>query len=125
MKVAVLGQVAGGRPVEFLPITQWRDIRPPKNFHWSKRYLGLEVVGDSMSPYIEDGDIVIFEITAEAKEGQIIVAMTPDGLTCKYLHQANGKVLLRSHNQDYLDQQFDIEDIMIKGVVCRVERDIA
>jgi SOS-response transcriptional repressor LexA len=124
MKLPILGQVAAGSPVEWLPITQWRDVRPPKHYHWTKRYLRLEAVGDSMSPFILNGDVIIFEIAEQAKEGEMVVVLTPGGLICKYLHYTSGQLLRRSHNPAYDDQVFEPEEVLIRGIVRRIERDV-
>lgn len=63
----------------------------------------LEVEGDSMKDSgIQSGDMVIFERTSEAKPGQIVVALTEDGYTLKYLRKdKQGKLFLEAANDAY------------------------
>lgn len=48
----------------------------------------LQVTGDSMKDAgIHNGDMVIFERTTNVKDGDIVVALTEDGYTLKYLRR--------------------------------------
>lgn len=69
--------------------------------HKESSYL-LEVEGDSMvDAGINSGDMVIFERGADAKVGDIVVALTEDGYTLKYLRKKNGKAYLEAANDNY------------------------
>ncbi len=62
----------------------------------------LEVEGDSMSDVgIISGDMVIFERTSDCRVGDIVVALTEDGYTLKYLRKRGGKIFLEGANDDY------------------------
>lgn len=62
----------------------------------------LRVDGDSMvDAGILDGDMVIFERGRDPRNGDIVVALTEDGYTLKYLKSSNGKVYLKAANPDY------------------------
>ena len=62
----------------------------------------LRVDGDSMiEAGILEGDMVIFERGRDPKNGNIVVALTEDGYTLKYLKSTNGRVYLKAANQDY------------------------
>lgn len=63
----------------------------------------LEVEGDSMKDAgIQEGDMVIFERRSDAKTGQIVVALTEDGYTLKYLRKdGKGKMFLEAANDSY------------------------
>lgn len=64
----------------------------------------LQVAGDSMiDAGIHEGDMVIFERTTQYKPGDIVVALTEDGYTLKYLRKANGKYYLEAANEKYPD----------------------
>ncbi len=62
----------------------------------------LRVDGDSMiDAGILNGDMVIFERGRDPKNGDIVVALTEDGYTLKYLKKTNGRVYLKAANPDY------------------------
>jgi len=69
----------------------------------NKSYL-LKVIGDSMiDAGINEGDMVIFERTKDAKPGQIVVALTEDGYTLKYLRKHGTQYYLEAANDRYPD----------------------
>lgn len=64
----------------------------------------LTVEGDSMQDAgIHHGDLVVFERTQDFKVGDIVVALTPDGYTLKYLRKKNGRLCLEAANENYPD----------------------
>jgi SOS-response transcriptional repressor LexA len=80
MLVPVLGQVSAGKPIDPLPIIQWRKISPLRNGKANATYGAAQVVGDSLiDDGIRDGDYAIFEHTHEARNGDLVCALTPDG----------------------------------------------
>jgi repressor LexA len=69
----------------------------------SASYL-LQVEGDSMQDAgIQNGDMVIFERTHTYKTGDIVVALTEDGYTLKYLRQKGKTFYLEAANDQYPD----------------------
>jgi SOS-response transcriptional repressor LexA len=64
----------------------------------------LTVEGDSMQDAgIHHGDMVVFERTQDYKPGDIVVALTQDGYTLKYLRKRQGRHYLEAANEDYPD----------------------
>jgi SOS regulatory protein LexA len=62
----------------------------------------LEVVGDSMKDAgIQEGDMVIFERTHDYKPGDIVIALTEDGYTIKYLRHQGARYFLEAANTAY------------------------
>jgi SOS regulatory protein LexA len=62
----------------------------------------LEVVGDSMEGAgIYEGDMVVFERRSDAKLGDIVVALTEDGYTLKYLRKDSEGHYLEPANENY------------------------
>ena len=62
----------------------------------------LEVEGDSMEDAgIHPGDMVIFERSGNYKVGDIVIALTEDGYTIKYLRKKNAKFYLEPANPNY------------------------
>lgn len=69
--------------------------------HKESSYL-LEVEGNSMNDAgIQSGDMVIFERGRAANTGDIVVALTEDGYTLKYLRKKNGKAYLEAANSEF------------------------
>ena len=52
---------------------------------------------------IQNGDMVIFERTHSYKPGDIVVALTEDGYTLKYLRQKGKTLYLEAANDRYPD----------------------
>ncbi|KND49309.1 MAG: repressor LexA [Parcubacteria bacterium C7867-008] len=64
----------------------------------------LKVEGDSMQDAgIQEGDMVVFERTNDYKPGDIVVALTEDGYTLKYLRKKTGGYYLEAANDKYPD----------------------
>lgn len=62
----------------------------------------LQVEGDSMiDAGIHEGDMVIFERTTSFKPGDIVVALTEDGYTLKYLRRRANRFFLEPANTAY------------------------
>ena len=124
IRVPIIGHVAGGKPIELLPVRGYRVIREVEGVK-SDQIAVIQLVGDSLrEDGILDGDWLVYKHGCEARNGQLVVALTPDGLTVKYFHQMNGGgVLLKGASPAY-DQYWDTEDVIIQGVVLRVERDM-
>lgn len=71
--------------------------------HPDASYL-LTVEGDSMvDAGIQQGDMVVFERTKDVNVGDIVVALTEDGYTLKYLRRKNGRLCLEAANDAYPD----------------------
>lgn len=62
----------------------------------------LQVVGDSMEGAgIREGDMVIFERTGSYKPGDIVIALTEDGYTLKFLRKKGTQYFLEAANDNY------------------------
>lgn len=92
----------------------------------SDSFAAARVSGDSLiDDGIFDGDYLICLLTHEAPDGALVVALTPEGLTVKYLsRQPDGTVLLHSTNPDYPNQIWNGEDVLVQGIVKRIRRDL-
>ena len=74
----------------------------------------LLAVGDSMEPYIFDGDSVLFDMfDTEPKHRQVYVIRRPDcSLSIKRLvQQLNGDWIVKSDNPNYEDERVSAESI--------------
>jgi len=71
--------------------------------HPDSSYL-LTVEGDSMEGAgIQSGDMVVFERTSNVSVNDIVVALTEDGYTLKYLRRKAGRLCLEAANDAYPD----------------------
>lgn len=71
-KIPVYGRVAAGIPLEAVEnIVDYEEI--PAN--WTGDYGCLVVKGDSMSPRIQEGDVLVVKLQDDAESGDIVVAM--------------------------------------------------
>jgi repressor LexA len=81
----------------------------------------LTVEGDSMRDAgIHHNDMVVFERTQDYKPGDIVVALTEDGYTLKFLRRKRGRYCLEAANENYPDLY--PQDGQIIGVVTATFR---
>ena len=123
LDIPVLGRVAAGAPIE--PDLDHHDTftLDSRTFMRVPDYL-LRVNGDSMiDDGIFDGDLVGILQSAEARDGQIIVARLDGEVTIKRLERGDDQLRLLPRNPAYQpiivrpDQDFAIE-----GVFCGLVR---
>lgn len=112
-RVNVIGEVAAGVPIaaqENIVGTVLTD----------KDVFALRVKGDSMSPRIMDGDIVLVDQNACPDDGDVVIALVGDEATCKILKKAHDRVTLVPFNAAYPPFVYsgdEISDLHILGVV--------
>ncbi|MHB2021156.1 MAG: LexA family protein, partial [Candidatus Xenobia bacterium] len=70
--------------------------------HAEKVFL-LRVVGDSMSPTLEAGDLAIVMPGPTARDGDIVVAVVGTEATLKRYHRQRTRVVLKSDNSAHPD----------------------
>lgn len=118
-RIPVYGRVAAGIPLEALDnVIDYEEI--PAD--WQGEYGALRVKGDSMSPRILDGDIVIVKIQDDAESGDIVVAIVNgfDGCVKRLLKHENG-IVLQSLNAAYDPMFFaEGEPVRIWGKVVEL-----
>ena len=90
-EVNVIGKVAAG-----VPISAQEDIIG--SIVTDKNVFALRVKGDSMSPRIMDGDIVLVRHQDYADDGDVVIALIGDEATCKVLKKNRGTVTLVPFN---------------------------
>lgn len=81
----------------------------------------LRVTGNSMSPYLEDGDLALIR-NIEAKSGDIVVAVTQGPsteyeATIKEYYLHGSQVMLNPLNKEYKPIIGTIDTIQVQGVV--------
>ena len=92
LEVPMLGRIAAGRPVE--SVSERATLSFADFLGHSDTY-ALEVRGDSMiEDHICDGDMILVERTAEARDGDIVVALVGGSdTTLKRLYRESGAML--------------------------------
>lgn len=112
-EVSVLGKVAAGVPIsaqENIIGSIWTD----------KECFALKVKGDSMSPRIMDGDIVLVKKQESAEDGDLVIAEIEGEATCKVLKRSHGSVMLVPFNAAFAPFVYtgqEAEDLRILGKV--------
>lgn len=111
VKVPVLGCVPAGIPLEAIEcIIDYEEI--PTEMAQTGEFFGLQIRGDSMSPRILDGDVVIVRRQQTIESGDIaIVMVNGDDATCKrVMHHENGLSLV-SNNPAYPPRYFTAKEV--------------
>lgn len=121
VNVPVLGRVAAGEPL--LAIENVESYFPiPAEFMPNAQTFILNVVGESMiNAGILDGDKVIVKQTADAQNGDIVVALVDDSATVKRFYKEKDCYRLQPEN-DYMDPIIVHDQLQILGKVIGVYR---
>lgn len=112
VKIKVLGRVAAGIPIEAIEdIIDTEEITV--EMARTGKFFGLQIKGDSMTPNICNGDIVIVRQQDDAKNGDVIIA-TVNGrdAVCKRLRKYKEGIELISNNPSYEPMEFSNNDIL-------------
>lgn len=119
-KMSVLGRIAAGRPIEAIAHPDELDILGVMKD--GKEYFALEVRGESMiEDHIRDGDYVICERRADARNGETVVALLDGGeATLKRFYRENGRIRLQPANASMAPILADRVDV--QGVVVGIFR---
>ena len=112
VKIPVLGVVPAGVPIEAIEeILEYEEITP--EMAKSGEYFGLKVKGDSMSPNILEGDVLIVRKQEDANSGDICVVMVNgDDATVKKLKKDPKGLTLIPNNPAYDVTYFTNEEIV-------------
>ena len=116
VKINVLGRVAAGIPIDAIEdIIDTEEIT--EDLAKTGEFFGLQIHGDSMTPNICDGDIVIVRQQNDAESGDIVIAtVNGDEATCKRLRKYKDGIELVSINPSYKPFEFSNEEIIKKPV---------
>jgi len=115
---ANLIQVSGGEDEQIVEFVQCEEVYKlfPDSF-------ALQADGDSMSPRINDGDIVILSPSVPAAQGQIGIARVAKqiGVTCKLIRSTEGEIHLIPINERYETKVVDKKDLLwALAVLCHI-----
>ncbi len=111
VKIKVLGKVQAGIPVEAIQdVIGEEEIT--EELAKTGEFFGLKIKGDSMSPRIEEGDIVIVKKQSDVETGDIaIVLINGNDATCKKIKKTETGIMLMPFNPSYDPLFFTNEEI--------------
>jgi len=115
------GRIAAGRPVEAIEEPETIDLEELFASRGRERFM-LQVRGDSMvDEHIRDGDYVIVERRATARDGETVVALLEDGeATLKKLYREGNRYRLQPASPFF--EPIYVDRLTIQGVVVGVIR---
>lgn len=113
-KLPILGQVAAGPAIEMIENIEGDIILDSK---LSEDCFALRIKGDSMSPRIMNGDVVIVKKQSDVESGEIaIVAVNGDEATCKRIKKYRDGIELIPINPTFPVQFFSVDEIETKPI---------
>ena len=122
MEIPMRGRIAAGAPVEAVEQSEMLNFA---DFAGGSNTYALEVRGNSMiDDHICDGDVVLLEKAAEAKDGDIVVALVAGSdATLKRLYREPGDMVrLQPANSTLKPIVVPAADVQIQGRLLAVLR---
>jgi len=116
----LVGRIAAGRPIEAIESPDSVDL---EEVFTSRHPVGvLTVMGDSMiDEHIRDGDLVVYERRANARNGDTVVALIAgEEATLKKFYREKSRIRLQPANPKY--DPIYVRDVEVQGVVIGVIR---
>lgn len=109
--IPVLGTVVAGIPLEAVEeILDWEEISV--KLARTGEFFGLKIQGDSMSPRILEGDVVIVKQQPDAESGDIVIAkVNGDDACCKKLIKNKDGITLQSLNPNYAPMYYNFNEM--------------
>ncbi|MBQ7308010.1 MAG: helix-turn-helix domain-containing protein [Clostridia bacterium] len=110
IKIPVLGVIPAGIPIEAIEdIIDYEDI----SYALSKtgNFFALKVKGDSMSPQIEEDDILIIKQQEDAQSGEVCVIMLGNDATVKRIKKDVNGIWLIPNNPSHQPMFFNNSEI--------------
>lgn len=130
-KIPVLGTIPAGIPIEAVEeVVDYEEIS--EDMATRGEFFALKVKGDSMSPLINDGDVVIIKKQDDAESGKICVVMINgfDATLKEIKKEENGLwVLPKNPYSDFSPRFFTNEEInktpiKVIGVAVEIRRSL-
>lgn len=114
------GQIAAGMPIEAIEDREALDLE--NLFPVGAETFVLRVTGNSMiDEHIRDGDYVVCERRADARQGETVVALLDDGdATLKKFYKEDGRIRLQPANADF--EPIYVDNVTVQGIVVGVIR---
>lgn len=120
IRIPILGEVPCGIPIEAIELVDgdvddWEEIS--EQLARTGKFFGLKVKGDSMSPCMEVGDVLIVKQQSDAESGDIVIAkVNGSDACCKKLLKQDDGIVLQSFNPTYAPMYFSNKEIIEKPV---------
>lgn len=124
VKVPLLGKITCGNPIEAIETpNEWFEL-PASIIPRKESVFTLKASGDSMiNRGIYDGDIIIVQKQNVARNGNIVVAMTPDNeVTLKTFYKEKDHIRLQPENDTM--EPLIFPNITILGIAIGLYRNI-
>jgi repressor LexA len=121
--VPLLGRVAAGGPVLAVENVE-AMLTVAKEWAGEEEVFFLRVRGNSMAPFILEGDLVLVRSQTSAENGDVVVALIEDEATVKRFYREDGHVLLKPENPEWQTLRIEAESpgLRIVGKVIGVYR---
>ncbi|HJT87802.1 MAG TPA: transcriptional repressor LexA [Bryobacteraceae bacterium] len=121
-EIPLLGRIAAGAPVEAV---EHRETLNFADFAGNPNTFALEVRGDSMiEDHICDGDLILLEKVAQARDGEIVVALVAGAETTlkRLYHEPGNMVRLQPANSALKPILVSAQDVQVQGRLLAVLR---
>jgi repressor LexA len=119
-QVAILGNIAAGRPIEAIEhgeVLDLADLVPSDRDVYALRVRGESMIDDG----IRDGDVVLVERRSNVRDGEIVVAVLPDeNATLKRIYREGAGYRLEPANAEM--QPIHAPEVEVRGAVIGVVR---
>jgi len=124
LSLPVMGEIAAGQPIEAYADAA-ETLEVPRSMEAREDSYVLRVRGKSMiDALIDDGDFVIVQPQATARDGDIVVALLEDnGVTLKRYFREKDRIRLQPANAEM--EPIYATDVQIQGKVVGVIRRLA
>jgi repressor LexA len=124
LSLPVLGEIAAGQPIEAYDDGA-ESLDVPRSMQARDDSYVLRVRGKSMiDALIDDGDYVVVQPQATARDGDIVVALLEDnGVTLKRFYREDGRIRLQPANAEM--EPIYATDVQIQGKVVGVIRKLS
>jgi repressor LexA len=124
LALPVLGEIAAGQPIEAYE-DRAETLEVPRSIQANDGSYVLRVRGKSMiDALIDDGDYVVVQPQATARDGDIVVALLEDnGVTLKRFFRESDRIRLQPANAEM--EPIYASEVQIQGKVVGVIRKLA
>ncbi len=111
VRIPVLGYVPAGLPIEAVEdILDYEEITP--EMARNGEHFALKIKGDSMTPIILNGDIVIVRLQPDVESGETaIIKINGDEATCKKVVKQSNGISIVANNPVYEPRFFSNEEV--------------
>jgi repressor LexA len=132
--VPIIGTIAAGQPIPVPSADTWQPDESetiyvtPDKIGQRDDVFALRVKGDSMiDALVNDGDIVIIQKAATARDGETVAAWLKDKqeATLKKFYREGDRVRLQPANRTMEPIYTDADNVEIQGKVVDIDRDFS